>query len=122
MVAAGRRLHREPSRTTTTWPRDIRTGVHASKSGYRVARLRRRYLRGISAAEAERPPTRRGDQRGAIVRGKRFLALTAATGTAATAAAGTAAEDASAAGSAAVNDVFCGAGLSHEHTVSPNPV
>jgi hypothetical protein len=61
------------------------------------------------------------------VRGKRFLALTAAAGTAAaaatgaaaTATTGTAAEDASAAGSAAVND-DC-AGLSHAHTVSPNP-
>jgi len=62
------------------------------------------------------------DLRGATVRGKRFLALTAATGTAAAAATGTAAEDASAAGSAAVNDVFRGAGLSHEHTVSPNPL
>jgi hypothetical protein len=68
-----------------------------------------------------------GDQRGAIVRGKRFLALTAAAGTAAasatrTAAAsatGSAAEDASATGSAAVN-ADC-AGLSHGHTLSPNP-
>ena len=72
---------------------------------------------GISA-----PRFRRVDQRGAIVRRKRFLALTAATGTAAAATAGTAAEDASAAGSAAVNDVFRGAGLSHGHTVSPNPL
>jgi len=68
------------------------------------------------------PRSRRGDQRGAIVRGKRFLALTAAAGTAAAAATGTAAEDTSAAGSAAVNDDFRGAGLSHGHTISPNPL
>jgi hypothetical protein len=55
-------------------------------------------------------------------KGKRFLALTAAARTAAAPAAGTAAEDASAAGSAAVNDDFCGAGLSHGLTVSPNPL
>jgi hypothetical protein len=56
------------------------------------------------------------------------LALTAAAGTAAAAAArtaaaaatGTAAEDASAAGSATVND-DC-AGLSHGHRLSPNPL
>jgi len=48
------------------------------------------------------------------------LALTAATGTAAAAATGTAAEDASAAGSASVNDDY--AGLSHIHTLSPNPL
>jgi hypothetical protein len=87
-----------------------------------VARLRRRYLRGIKAAEAAAPRSRRGDQRGAIVTGKRFLALTAATGTAAAAATGAAAEDASAAGSAAVNDDFRGAGLSHGPTLSPNPL
>jgi hypothetical protein len=65
---------------------------------------------------------------GVIVRGNRFLALTAATGTSATAATGaattaatgTSAEDASAAGSASVND-DC-AGLSHIHTLSPNPL
>jgi len=47
-------------------------------------------------------------------------AATAATGTAATAASGTSAEDASAAGPAAIND-DC-AGLSHIHTLSPNPL
>jgi hypothetical protein len=63
-----------------------------------------------------------GDQRGAIVREKRFAALTPATGAAATATTGAAAENASAAGSAAVNDDFRGAGLSHGHRLSPNPL
>ena len=54
-------------------------------------------------------------------KGKAVLALAAAAGTATASAAGTAAEDASAAGSASVNDDFRGAGLSHGHMVSPNP-
>jgi hypothetical protein len=62
--------------------------------------------------------------RGAIVRGKRLLALTAATGTAAAAATGPAAEDAAATGTAAedaaatgpaAEDNFRGAGLNHGH-------
>jgi hypothetical protein len=67
------------------------------------------------------PRFRRGDQSGAIVRGKRFLALTAATATTAAAAATTpTAEDAAAAASA--NDHFRGAGLNHGQTLSPNPL
>ena len=106
-------------------PRSVRGrggGVRASKTGYRVARLTSRHLRGISAGEADRPTIPPWGPRGAIVRGKRFLALTAAAGTAAAAATGTAAEDASAAGSASVNDDFRDAGLSHGHTISPNPL
>jgi hypothetical protein len=113
-----------------------RTGRATSRRAYTQGRLANDGL-----LKTQIPPrhTRRGDlaphdpagdQGGVIVRGKRFLALTAATGTATTAAAATTAEDASAAGSAAedaaatgtaAKNHFRGAGLSHGHRLSLNP-
>jgi hypothetical protein len=54
-------------------------------------------------------------------KGKRFLALTAATATAAAAATTPTAEDAAAA-AASANDHFRGPGLNHGQTLSPNPL
>ena len=92
-----------------------------------MPRLRRKYLRGDTRRGGIALPSRLGRKYeiGAIVRGFQFLEPNRGAAAAGPAAedpstAPSAAEDASAAGSAAVNDQS--AGLSHGHTLSPNPL